>query len=1265
MKKLRHKLLSIILSIALVTTFIPSEGFLTVYAADVPITELWVGATQVVQSGGTVTANTSGAGWSFDSTTATLTLNGANITTMAHDGVTGPSGSMDNYFYYGIYCYGDLNIVVAGDSTIDAGSAAFKSNGIYVSGNLAVSGSAKLTAKGNWRGVNVVADLNVSEAVTLIGIAGGSTYDILTGVYVTESITVSDTASLTGHALVQLKNYGMQCYKGNITVGSNATLTAIADDGYSGDGSESYGLYIGYTNTRGQVSVEGTLVAHAGDSSGHGYANGLFLYNTDLVVSGSGSVRAESGEESYGGATSYGVKTSGSAEITVNGGGFLASGGTCAVNPATASISISGSPVFYEVSANRDGSNSTECTDTDTWNSTYNGQFSAYKYINATTFYEVYVNGTQVTRVNRNDILGDGTVSYTPASDTSPARLELNGADLTTVQLGTDTELVLTGENTIETVTNTGEVTVSGSGELTLTDSLDCGSKRLTVSTGAELTMQGTITAGTVVNNGTLKNEGIMILPEATTLEQIQAMNLTVSGVIKVGNLIYYNNKSYTESGNVGTTTLDLSTGTPTTNVCYQAGNGYILWDPETSTLTLNNATINTGSADAIVLPQNPVTVDVIGTNSIVSTYSAFPCGIKSESEITITGAGTLNTNSIYTDDVITINADGTINTPSITAKANFVYTKGNLNAFVWDYKGDNHNNMVLSVYGNYTLTDHIIVWNRTGQDGLTVMQGATLTIPDGKTLQLDAGSTITNNGTIINNGTIFLPTGTTVAQLKAMKITGIGRFEMDGKAIRVAGDEIYSDGGDVTATWLILTTAPTEKTAYKAGNGYAMWEPTVENDTITSGTLTLNNAEIKTDGLDVIILPNVPVTINVIGTNSIITAYSAHGINSLANITIQGTGVLNVEAKGAGIICNTSLTIAGGVTVNTMADSLYGIVVNNGKLTVDNKSKLITNAKIAPFAITDTSATPKAQKDVISLPGLPRGTQIKSATSNGTTGWSLVQKGGTLAFDLAQDGFPNIKSAATGLLTFAYTPPAPSPEPTQTPEPTIPQQIKEKLDNTSAKPIEIAKTSNSEFKEIKAEAVLSKATDAQKEALKNMTEEQINAEIKKAADAIATVNTTKISEKAKKKIEEVKKSLSADAKIMPINFTVHAEFAFPVEVSISVDKSAYPAGTYYLYYYNEETGKVEDCGEVTVDANGVATFTISHCSDYFISSKKIDVAASNVVKTVADTTATPAKNPKTGERNTLGFISIIAILSVTTLTVVTRKRKFKLVKKG
>jgi len=52
------------------------------------------------------------------------------------------------------------------------------------------------------------------------------------------------------------------------------------------------------------------------------------------------------------------------------------------------------------------------------------------------------------------------------------------------------------------------------------------------------------------------------------------------------------------------------------------------------------------------------------------------------------------------------------------------------------------------------------------------------------------------------------------------------------------------------------------------------------------------------------------------------------------------------------------------------------------------------------------------------------------------------------------------------------------------------------------------------------------------------------------------------------------------------------------------------------------------------------------------------------VVTTLTVMVAATTKNPKT-EDNSVLPISIISILSVTTLAVVTRKRKFKLVKKG
>ena len=140
-----------------------------------------------------------------------------------------------------------------------------------------------------------------------------------------------------------------------------------------------------------------------------------------------------------------------------------------------------------------------------------------------------------------------------------------------------------------------------------------------------------------------------------------------------------------------------------------------------------------------------------------------------------------------------------------------------------------------------------------------------------------------------------------------------------------------------------------------------------------------------------------------------------------------------------------------------------------------------------------------------------------------------------------------------------------------------------------------------------------------------------------------------------------------ADTKILPINFTAHVEFAFPVEVSIQLDKDKYPAGTYRLYYYNPVTKQVEDCGDVMVDANGLATFTISHCSDYFITSKAISnlseinnlvVVTAPKPAPVAPKAVTTVTNPKTSNSDIVAMIFIAIAISLTILSVAVKKRK-------
>ena len=492
-----------------------------------------------------------------------------------------------------------------------------------------------------------------------------------------------------------------------------------------------------------------------------------------------------------------------------------------------------------------------------------------------------------------------------------------------------------------------------------------------------EGTIQNCITFGTFSASGTSHNYagGIAgFLPEGDNIGMYDCFTNASSCYAGSNAGSVYEN-CVSNVADVETSGLNLNNSNnnvPTETTAYKAGNGYILWETTTSTLTLNNASIDAESATAINLDIPSVTVDVIGTNSIVSTESVFPVGIRSEKEITITGDGTLNTNSIYSNDVIIINADGTINTPEISALGNFVYTKGNLNAFVWDAKGNYQENNVLSVYGNQELTQNITVWDKSGEDGLTVMQGATLTIPEGMTLTVQADTTITNNGTIINNGTIDLPVGTTAEQLEAMNITGTGSVTIDGKPIAVIDGTIYTITNDISNTGLDLTTEPTETTAYKAGGGFVVYNP-------TTSTLTLSNAIINTDKDSALItLPEKDVTINLIGENIMVNEHETDDFAAIIqqgefdatptssspknyNITVSGSGTLSIDTyddEECGIFTDGTLIMNSGKIAPSDGDlSLIttDFVMNGGSL-ISRMLSIKGNANVKGGSILCTS---------------------------------------------------------------------------------------------------------------------------------------------------------------------------------------------------------------------------------------------------------------------------------------------------------------------
>ena len=85
--------------------------------------------------------------------------------------------------------------------------------------------------------------------------------------------------------------------------------------------------------------------------------------------------------------------------------------------------------------------------------------------------YNISVQGTPVTGANKDNVLGDGTVTYTPATTTEAQKLTLNGMSITnTSQIGitasNDLTIALSGENEISSSAHAIEMT---SGTLTIT----------------------------------------------------------------------------------------------------------------------------------------------------------------------------------------------------------------------------------------------------------------------------------------------------------------------------------------------------------------------------------------------------------------------------------------------------------------------------------------------------------------------------------------------------------------------------------------------------------------------------------------------------------------------------------------------------------------------------------------------------------------------------------------------------------------------------
>ena len=150
---------------------------------------------------------------------------------------------------------------------------------------------------------------------------------------------------------------------------------------------------------------------------------------------------------------------------------------------------------------------------------------------------------------------------------------------------------------------------------------------------------------------------------------------------------------------------------------------------------------------------------------------------------------------------------------------------------------------------------------------------------------------------------------------------------------------------------------------------------------------------------------------------------------------------------------------------------------------------------------------------------------------------------------------------------------------------------------------------------------------------------------------------------------ESIRK-LAEDAYV--ISFAHNGDLPGEALVELEVDLED---GTYILYYFDEASGKAVRHQEVTV-VNGRTQFTITHCSDYFISAESDlesvqddqdpdedesdndnvnDDEAKDDEKDNENEDGTDSPSPKTGDNTRLAFFTILVIASIA-IGVLTKK---------
>lgn len=921
---------------------------------------------------GDFTINASGS-------SALLDLNAINLQTTGDISISGSgasvigrspgNGSSDNVTLKGrtvLLTSSSSGVLISETSTI---SITATDGGLNFSGNIGQpllnATSTTLSADGNITIENsgyiaVFGDLTITDAqdVSILSATGQAVIGIAD---ITATGDVTITSQNNSFAVLDLKVRDA----GNVTVTSNASSPTIinsVDINVSGDvkieNTGTFGAIPGGSNvsiitTDGSISVSGKgampVISASGDITLNAKGNILVQRKDDLAypgglitAAGSTSVTSESGlvifssddlgttiaigdgdpiYALYGGDVSGGLNLAESTPIDNTyykaGDGYVIWETSGKITLYNATISNVNEPVSHVVGMAHQGIALLDGDFTIMVEGTNN--------ISSTNSHAIGYNNTNVT------LEGDGILTV----DGQGSDIELAGS----LGFAVGSNVTLNGivylNNANPSTTVYGDVTLHN--DSCYDDTIIETGAKLTIPEGEILYLDDTTS---ITNNGQIINNGEIILPYDYTVSDIEALNITGSGKIRLYNMatdeykVYIGGAIYVYGGS---SDVDLST-VPTEATYFKAGSGYITYTPDDATLTLHNV----DSSPNITLPNIPITMLLEGENEAYQ--------IIVRNSVTVDGNGTLD--ATYIDSTaegaeLTVNSGTALNALCETISDGVT---------------------TFNVYGSY-LSDNIYYLD--GNYKMALKPGAVYTMILGSGIEFYENSTLNDitfgeGSEIVNNGYMILPLGTTAEQIAALPLSGTGvvyvttAYNGTG-APEVLSDPYTNDGialnnvvlGDLTLDYTEVTAADNlGYTWLKTGEGAdEVWTLTLDNTYIDGslnlpdGTVIINTVSDSNIWGSIRASADYPCDLTFTGSGSLnagLDVYNGQG----GEVTIdEGTDVtlaygLNVGESGG---VNGVLNVNGTLT----ASSPVGVVINTGSIKIGSKGVLNVSGEV------------------------------------------------------------------------------------------------------------------------------------------------------------------------------------------------------------------------------------------------------------------------------------------------------------------------------